>query len=69
MIDKDITSESCSNLFLKNLLSPGANAEVLHGESWSKDANGVVGAPYDSRRLQRGWVKIKIQPQIGLPNM
>ena len=32
-------------------------------------AYGGVGAPDDSRRLQQGWVKIKIQPRIGLPNM
>jgi hypothetical protein len=33
------------------------------------DAYGGVGAPDDSRRLQQEWVKITMQPRIGLPNM
>ena len=30
---------------------PGANAELPHRESWSNDANGIVGGPRDLREF------------------
>jgi hypothetical protein len=59
MIDKNITSESCCNLFLKNLLSQGANAEVLYDEFWDKNATKVVSAPAELGYPSSNWTNVK----------
>ena len=51
MIDTGITFELRRNRFFKNLLSQGSNSELLHGEGWSKDADGIVGALRELREF------------------